>query len=280
MRVAFQGVQGAYSEMAAKEFFGPAASCQPFPHFARVFAAVVGGKCRFGVVPIENSIAGSIHQNYDLLQDQNVWICGEYKLKVEHNLLVKPGSKLNQIRRVYSHPQALAQCAQFFRKHRHLTAVPYFDTAGSAQKVACEDDLAAAAIASRHAAAYHELRVLRKDIQDFADNYTRFLIIRKSRKAPPAKLTASGKAYKTSVVFALKNIPGCLHKCLSVFAIRDIDLFKIESRPIGSKLWRYLFYLDFAGSIQQEAQANALKHLAEITDYLKVLGSYESCQSA
>lgn len=270
--VAFQGVPGAYSEMAALKFFGSAIRLKPCKDFPAVFRALSRGTVRHAVIPIENSLAGSIHQNYDLLMKHRVWIHGEHKLRVSHNLLVLPGTKKSDIRRVYSHPQALAQCEGYLRRMKKVEPVPHFDTAGSARFLSETREAGAAAIASEQAARDYGLKILQSSIEDNEQNFTRFLVLEKAGGRAPRRVR--GKSYKTSIAFALRNIPGCLHKCLSVFAIRDIDLFKIESRPMAGTPWKYIFYLDFCGDVRDEAPARALEHLQEITEYYKLLGSY------
>lgn len=275
--VAFQGVSGAYSEAAAQEFFGARGLVlSPLPEFASVFRAVTTKRAAFGVLPVENSLTGSIHQNYDLLIDHPVRIVGEVKLRVSHNLLAVKGATLAGIRTVLSHPQALAQCQGFLAKLKKAEATPFFDTAGSAKHVAEHGAKDVAAIASRTAGQTYGLVRLAEAIEDNAQNYTRFIVIEpESKKAPLAK--ARGKTRrKTSVVFAMKaNVSGALHKSLSIFAIRDIDLVKIESRPIPGQPWQYLFYLDFATPADPDTGARAIEHLREITSFTRVLGTYE-----
>ncbi|SMF34066.1 prephenate dehydratase [Pseudobacteriovorax antillogorgiicola] len=269
--VGFQGIPGAYSEMAANKVFAEQSyTLRGFPSFDKIFRAVETKKLDYGVIPIENSLAGSIHENYDHLLNHKVWISGEYYLRVKHSLLASPGAKMRTIKKVYSHPQALGQCAGFL-KAKGFEPVPYFDTAGSARLVAEQSDPTIAAIAGAHAAEDYELSVLRNSIEDDKKNYTRFFVV----QAKPPRTKPKAKT-KSSIVFSLKNVPGGLHKSLSVFAIRDIDLMKIESRPLKGSPWKYLFYLDFAGSIHDEVIDRALGHLSEITTMIKVLGSYSA----
>lgn len=271
--IGFQGVKGAYSELAAFQFFGEDAKTKAFRQFEDVFAAVENGRLAYGIVPIENSLAGSIHQNYDLLQNHRVWIYGEHFLRVSHNLLAKKGTSLKKVKKIFSHPQALAQCALGVKGMPGVEAIASFDTAGAAEHVAYDKDPTSAAIASSLAAEHFGLKILKKRFEDNELNYTRFLIVGK----PPlhkARVKKTHKPHKSSIVFALKNIPGGLHKCLSIFAIREIDLFKIESRPMVGSPWRYLFYLDFAGSVYDPACERSLVHLEEITEELQVLGTY------
>jgi prephenate dehydratase len=265
MQVAFQGEPGAYSEEAAYAYFG-AVETQPCETFDDVFAAVTSGVCEFGLIPIENSLAGSIHQNYDLLLRHDLHIVGEYFLRVRHCLIGLPGANMGKIRRVTSHPQALGQCAAYLRELGVKTD-PAYDTAGSVQLVKALGDPTTAAIASKRAAEIYGMQVLQEGIEDNPENYTRFLSI-SSRPVQPAAEA------KTSIVFTLKNQPGSLFKALSVFALRDIDLTKIESRPLAGKPWEYLFYIDFIGAMEDETVKRALDHLGEYALMLRVLGSY------
>ncbi len=275
-KVAFQGAAGAYSEAAALKFFKNNIEPVPCKDFRSVFQRVSKGKSKYGILPFENALTGSIYQNFDLLLKNNVWICGEAKLKIEHTLIGIKGAKLSDVREVYSHPQALGQCEGYFNKHKKMEAIPAFDTAGSAEFVLEEGDKACAAIAGNRAAKHPGLSVLARDIADNHENYTRFFVIGKNgavRMAPRKPSRA-----KTSIVFAFKNIPGALFKALSIFAIRELDLAKIESRPIPGSPWKYLFYVDFCGSIEDEAVQSCLSHLEEITKMLKVLGSYDAAK--
>ncbi len=265
--IAFQGEQGAFSERAARKFFGPRISPMPQPSFADVFRQVASGKCDAGIVPIENSLAGSVHQNYDLLLKFDLKISGEVILRIVHNLMALPGVRFEQVRRVYSHPQALEQCREFLEAWSGVEIVPTYDTAGSAKLIAEKKLRDAAAIASRQAAEDYGLEILKQGIESNHQNFTRFLILTREAVAPE-------RGGKTSVVFSTKDLPGVLFKALSVFALRDINLLKIESRPLHGSPWRYLFYLDFEGSMQEESCRNAIGHLREITTFLKVLGSY------
>lgn len=277
IRVGFQGVKGAYSEMAALEFYEGEVCTIPQESFEEVFEGVVSGELDRGIIPIENSLAGSIRMNYDLLQKHSVWIEAEHKFRVSHNLLAVPGTSLESIEKVFSHSQALSQCAGYVRRLPRAQPMPYFDTAGSAEYISKKNDKTIAAIAGHHAAEEYGLKVLEEGIEDNSENYTRFLVIQKIGGSGQPEVS-SGIRYKTSIVFALKNIPGCLYKCLSVFAIRDIDLFKIESRPIPGSPWQYVFYLDFDGEASTGAGAKALGHLDEITAFCKVLGSYPAAE--
>ncbi len=272
MVVAFQGEPGAFSEEAVRGYFGPSKTL-PCETFDAVFDAVTAGKAEAGLIPIENSLAGSIHQNYDLLLRHKLWITGEYFLRVRHCLIAIPGVKKTEIKRVISHPQALGQCAGYLRALPGVRPEPVYDTAGSVKILQTSGDRSTAAIASRRAAEIYGLDILDEGIEDNSENYTRFLAV----KREPA---ASAPNAKTSIVFSLQNQPGALFKALSVFALRDIDLTKIESRPLVGKPWEYLFYIDFAGSGEDERVRKALDHLGEYAQMLRVLGSYPRFQPA
>jgi len=266
VRVGFQGEPGAFSEAAVLRLL-PDAEPRPFPTFEDVFDAVHENKVALGVVPIENSIGGSIHRNYDLLVEGDLAIVGEVQVPVVHNLLALPGVTLEDIRRVLSHPQALAQCAGFLRTLKDVEAIATYDTAGSAKMVRDEGRRDTAAIASDRAGRLFGLEALRTSVEDFKDNITRFLAVGRER-------VPLGTPDKTSVVFTLKSEPGALFKALSVFALRGIDLTKLESRPVPGRPWEYRFYVDVAAAREDLACARAIVHLAEFADSLRTLGSY------
>ncbi len=265
MKVAFQGEPGAYSEQAVFDYCRDVETL-PCETFDDVFAAVASGACESGLVPIENSLAGSIHQNYDLLLRHELHIVGEYFLRVRHCLIGFPGADKSEIRRVISHPQALGQCAGTLRDLGVKTE-PVYDTAGSVKILKESGERTTAAIASKRAAEIYGMQILEEGIEDNPENYTRFLAI----STTPAEPTGEAK---TSIGFTLKNQPGALFKALSVFALRDIDLTKIESRPLAGKPWEYLFYIDFIGSLKNDTVKRALDHLGEYALMLRVLGSY------
>ena len=233
--------------------------------------AVQDGACEYGLIPIENSLAGSIHRNFDLLLRHQLSIVGEYYLRVKHCLISLPGVSLAEIRKVISHPQALSQCEAYLRR-LGVPVEAVYDTAGSVKMMVEEGDRTQAAIASRRAAKLYQMQILAEGIEDAVDdssaaNFTRFLVI---ASQPVSPLENS----KTSIVFSLRNLPGALFKALSVFALREIDLTKIESRPLPGTLWQYLFYIDIAGSTCEPAVSHALDNLAEFALMLRVLGSY------
>ncbi|MCK4641100.1 MAG: prephenate dehydratase [Candidatus Marinimicrobia bacterium] len=267
--VAFQGTHYAFSEIAARQFFGSEIQTVPCRSFADVFSSVQNGDSDFGILPVENSLTGSIYQNLDLFLESTVSITGETSIRVEQHLIANPGVKIADIKIVYSHPQALEQCRNFLASMPHIETIASYDTAGSVKDIRDKQMLHAAAIASRQAAKDYNMQIIREEIEDIPENYTRFYIISKAAQT-------FNNADKTSIVFSMKNIPGALFKSLSVFALRDIDLLKIESRPLRGKPWEYFFYLDFAGNMQEERCRNAIRHLEEITSFLKVLGSYKS----
>jgi len=265
--VAFQGERGAYSEIAARRFFGEGIKLLPRESFDLVFKSVESQKADAGIVPIENSQAGCIHQNYDLLLKHRLRIVGELNLRVEHNLIGHPGTALGSIQMIFSHPQALMQCQGSTAKLKGVKIIAAYDTAGSVKKIKEEKLLNAGAIASELAAEIYGMKILKKGIQDNPENFTRFLVLRKTQKPPRG-------ANKTSLVFSLMNVPGALFRSLSAFALRDIDLYKIESRPLHGTPWEYFFYIDFAGSPSEPNCRNALENLREIATFMKVLGSY------
>jgi prephenate dehydratase len=243
--------------------------------FEDVFDAVEGGEAAYGVLPIENSIGGSIHRNFDLMLQHELTIVGEVELPVVHQLLALPGTTLDQVRRIYSHPQALAQCDRFLRTLSSVEVIATYDTAGSAKLVADNGMKDAAAIASMRAAEVFGLVALRSSIQDFERNVTRFLVVTRPGQSAPSAVPPD----KTSIVFALPNEAGALFKALSVFALRGIDLTKLESRPIPERKWEYLFYVDLTAR-DQVACSRALAHLGEFATMLRVLGTYASCPPA
>ena len=270
--VAYQGEPGAYSEIASRRFFPGARLLIPCVTFDLVFQRVQREEAAFGVIPIENSLAGSIHQNYDLLLRHRLTIVGELKLRIVHHLIANSGVPLSRIRRVFSHPQALMQCRRSTARLGKLEIIPTYDTAGSVKKIKDEKILDGAAIASELAARLYGMTILRENLQDNVANFTRFLLLAKGRHRIP-------DANKTSIVFSIQNLPGALFRSMSVFALRDIDLYKIESRPLHGKPWEYLFYVDFAGSLEDRRCRKALAHLKELAGYLKILGSYPRDES-
>jgi prephenate dehydratase len=277
-RTAFQGELGAFSQVAARRLTGNDFVPVPMVTFEDVFVSVVNGKCNCAVIPIENTLHGSVHENYDHLLKYDLPIRGETFVRIVHNLIAPRGVKFSQVRRAYSHPVALNQCRHFFEENPQIKKTPFYDTAGSVKMVMEEGLLDAGAIASANAAEIYGAKILRKSIEDDRENFTRFFLLERpkrgtrSGKRPVKRETA--KRFKTTVVFTMRNLPGALFRSLSAFALRDINLTKIESRPLRGKPWEYLFYLDFIGHVEDPACRNALNHLAELADMSRVLGCY------
>lgn len=267
LRVAIQGERGSFSEEAATKLLGPRIAVVPCATFPAAFSMLRQGPADRCVVPIENTLAGSVHENYDLLLEHRFCVEAEFNLRIRLMLIARRGAALRQIKKVYSHPVALAQCRRFFVQHPKMQPVAAYDTAGSVKMIVEQGSSDAAAIAGRLAAGAYGARVLVPDIEDYAENFTRFLLVRRGAQ------TRAG-ANKTSIVFATKNVPGSLFRCLAVFALRDIDLTKIESRPWRGRPWEYLFYLDFLGRPDTSPGREALSHLGELTSFLRVLGCY------
>jgi arogenate/prephenate dehydratase len=272
MKIAFQGESGAYSEAAALRF-APDAVSQPCRSFEDVFDAVETGRVTLGILPMENSIGGSIHRNYDLLVEHELPIVGEVEMPIQHCLLARHGTSLADVRIVYSHPQALAQCEQYLGRMEGVEILAVYDTAGGAKMVAEAERTDAAAVASRRAAEVFDLAILAEAIEDYAANVTRFVLIGRT----PA---TQDEATKTSLVFSLKSTPGALFKALSGFALRDINLTKLESRPIRGRPWEYLFYVDVDAPRESLACGRAITHVGEFSHWVRILGSYRGSAGA
>jgi len=269
-RIAYQGVPGAFSEQASLQF-NPQAEAVGYPDFRAVFQAALAGECDYACLPVENSLAGSINQTYDLLTDSALHVVGEQIVRVRHHLLVRPGVPLAAVRRVYSHPQALEQCRAFITKHR-LEAVTDFDTAGAAKLLAENGGEGKAAIASRRAAEIYGLEIIAENIEDLDFNYTRFFILGVD-EAP----RGSGK-HKSSLVLATRHRPGDLVRCLEEFLRAEVNMTKLESRPRRDKPWSYLFYIDIEGHIEDANVQAALAGLMRKAAFVKFLGSYPAAE--
>jgi prephenate dehydratase len=269
LRVAIQGERGSFSHQAALQAMGPDTEVLPRPAFEDLFTSVMEGHADRALVPIENSLAGSIHENYDRLRARPLHIVAETQLRIRHCLIGRPGSSLASIRRVASHPVALAQCRDFFAKHPNIEPMPAYDTAGSVMDLLRADGPATqGAIASRLAAELYGGQILMEALEDDPQNYTRFLIL--------AREPLSGAlASKTSLVFTLRNAPGALHRALGVFASRGVDLAKLESRPLRGRPWEYAFYLDVLGD-PAGTVGEALDELRAMSGEFRILGSYPS----
>jgi prephenate dehydratase len=270
--VSFQGEHGAYSEQAATMFFERSVGTKPCRTLKQVFQSVEEKSVDYGIVPAENSLEGSVNQTYDLLLETSLRICGEVKVRVIHCLLAIPGTKIENLRVVYSHPQALAQCAGFLEK-LDVETIPAYDTAGSAKMLIEKQLLKAGAIASERAAELYGLEVLRKGIEDFSENFTRFFVLARTDALPTGK-------DKTSIVFATRHTPGSLCNALGQLALRQINLTKIESRPIRGTPWEYNFFVDFEGHQKDPMISEAINALKNSTTVLRILGSYPRAESS
>ena len=271
VRAAFQGERGAFSEEAAKLLLGPNVEVVPCPSFQLVFERLAAGEVDHAVVPIENTLHGSIHENYDHLLNFHLPIIGEVNLRIVHNLIAAPEMTYAKVRSVYSHPVALNQCLRFFADRPLIQREIHYDTAGSVKMLMETRQPAAAAIASSLAAQFYGAKILKRSIEDDRRNFTRFFLLAgPGHSAPPTV----AKEWKTSIAFTIRNVPGALFRAMSAFALRDISLTKIESRPLRGKPWEYLFYVDFLGRTDNPASQRALDHLQEFTDVFHLLGSY------
>ncbi len=265
-RVAFQGVAGAYSEEAIRQYFGSEVESHPCTTFADMFPLVENGDVDFAMLPVENAVAGSVPRSYELLMEHDLRVYAETILRVRHMLMAPPGTKYDELKRVRSHPQALAQCRRYLDRHG-LQAEPAFDTAGSARDLAANSEPGVAAIASELAAELYGLEILDRAIEDESFNYTRFFVL--SREAAPR-----AQRSKTSIIFTTPHEPGALYECLGEFAKRRINLAKIESRPRLNRPWQYVFYLDFEGHCQDRECEAAIMALLRRSLFVKLLGSY------
>jgi prephenate dehydratase len=284
MRIAIQGELGSFSHEAARRM-APGCSVIPCARSAEVFDRVESGSAA-AVIPIENTLAGTVSEHADLLVNRDVFIEAEFLLRIVHNVIAAPGVKLNSLRRALSHPVALDQCRDFFRAHPRIEAVPFYDTAGSVKHVIENKLMDTAGIAGKQAAREYSGKILAAGIEDDKNNFTRFFLIRKTsthkNKRGEGSAVAKSTAFpiprganKTSIAFKVANTPGALFKSLSVFALRDISLSKIESRPMRGRPWEYVFYVDFLRG-DDEAARNALRHLGEVAEFVKVLGVYRA----
>ena len=277
MKVAIQGERGAFSHEAAQKML-PRCTVVPCARSAEVFDRVESGSVQAAVIPIENTLAGTVAEHADLMVTRDVFIQAEHLLRIVHNVIAAPGVKMAALQRVMSHPVALDQCRDFFRRHPQIEAVPFYDTAGSVKHVMASELRDAAGIAGKQAAREYAGKILQAGIEDDKRNFTRFFLIRKvgadlkKGSAGYCRLIPRG-ANKTSIAFKVKNLPGALFKSLSVFALRDISLSKIESRPMRGRPWEYVFYVDFLRGDDEPAR-NALRHLGEVAEFVKVLGIY------
>ncbi|MEM1743290.1 MAG: prephenate dehydratase [Nitrososphaerota archaeon] len=265
-RVAFQGERGAYSEEAAIKYFGRDVEFIPCRDIQTVFNYVEAGKSDYGILPIENSIEGSVNETYDLLTSTNLRVSGEVYLRISHCLIMHRDADIKDIKKVMSHPQAISQC-KVYLSSKSFEVIPAYDTAGSVKKILEEKLLDTAAIASERAAEIYGMKIVERGIEDYGRNYTRFIVISEKDSEP------SGDD-KTSIIFSLPHIPGSLYNALEVFAKRQINLTKIESRPTKHRPFEYFFFVDFEGHRKDQVVREALEELVKRTLFLKVLGSY------
>jgi prephenate dehydratase len=273
MTIAYQGEPGAFSEQAARKFFSVHAVLRPLPAFSDVFTDAERHPAGFGIVPIENSLFGSIHEVYDLLLKHKLFIIGEVKLRIELHLMALPKTQQNNIRTIYSQLQAIGQCENFLNTLKNVKVEAVHDTAAAARFIQERKRNDTAALASEQAARVHGLHILKRNVESNHHNFTRFIALSRKPARPVGKV-------KTSLVFAVKDIPGSLFKALAVFALRDINLLKVESRPIIGKPWEYLFYLDVEGMPTHDPLRQALNHLEEVCNFVRVLGSYKPFDDA
>ena len=279
MRVAFQGELGAFSQQAIQQLLGAKARPVAQARFDQVFSALEKGTVDAAAIPIENTLHGSIYANYDLLLKYDFAITAETNVRIVHNLIAPPGLTFAKVRKAYSHEVAINQCLDFFARHKNIAREVYYDTAGSVKMIMEQRPPGGAAIASELAAKIYKARILKRGIEDDPQNYTRFFLLEPAGSKPRGKQNGRSP-WKTSLVFSTKNVPGALFKALSALALRDLNLVKIESRPLRGKPWEYLFYLDLLGRSDDKAVKNALAHLGELADFLRVLGSYRAAGAA
>jgi len=271
---AFQGERGAFSEIAARQLGGEQVGVLPCQRFLQLFEKLRAGEVDGAIVPIENTLHGSVHENYDHLLNFDLPIAGETSVRIVHNLIVCKGVRFRDVRRAFSHPVALNQCLRFFEENPQVEKETFYDTAGSVKMITEEKITDGAAIASAAAAGIYGATILKRSIEDDRQNHTRFFLLRRPEWFEQNRMEAGKKGWKTSLVFSTRNVPGALFRSLSALALRDLNLTKIESRPLRGKPWEYLFYVDLLGNVEEERVKNALRHLGELADLLRVLGSY------
>lgn len=267
---AFQGEEGAFSHAAARKLLGDGVRVMACPRFRDTFAALKDGAVTHAVIPIENTLHGSVLENYDNLVEFGIPIIGETSIRISHQLIAMPGVSFRAVEKVYSHPVALNQCVEFFRAHPRLIMTPHYDTAGSVKMLNDEHPARAAAIASEAAAQLYGGVILKRNIEDDRQNFTRFFLL--SQKAAPDR---TGAPWKTTLVFAVANEAGALFKAMACFALRGVNLTKLESRPLRGRPWEYLFSVDLAGRSTDPNVTKSIDHLSEMTSTLKILGSYQ-----
>lgn len=268
LKVAFQGERGAYSEAAAMAFFKDAIETVPYTTFHEVLDSTETGKTDFSILPVENSLEGSVGESYDLLLTTKLNVTGEIYHRIKHCLIGFDG--LEKIDTVYSHPQALGQCRRFIQEH-HLKTIPTYDTAGSVKILLDMKKDNISCIASRRAAEIYKVPIIKEGIEDNSNNYTRFLVLAKGMSNGSAK-------DKTSIIFSIKHMPGALYNVIEKFHANKINLTKIESRPTKATPWEYNFYVDFEGNQSDKNICDALEKIRPNTSFLKILGSYPKAE--
>jgi prephenate dehydratase len=268
---AFQGELGAFSHTAALKLLGPQTHPKPCPSFQDVFEALKNNKATHAVVPIENTLHGSILENYDNLLQYGFPIHGETSVRIAHQLITMPGTRFRDVKQAFSHPVALNQCRNFFAEYKSIEASTFYDTAGSVKMLKEKQPPGSAAIASEAAARFYGGVIVKRNIEDNRRNYTRFLLLTKQKNV----VNHPERIWKTSVVFSTSNTPGALFKVMACLALRNLSLTKIESRPLVGRPWEYMFYVDFLGSTTDKVVQNALSNLSEVTGFSRVLGSYQ-----
>jgi prephenate dehydratase len=272
MKIAFQGIRGAYSELALHEHFGKSAQTVSCDSFDDVFDAVNSGEVVFGLIPVENTIAGTVVENYDLLFANDVFVIAEVYLPIRHTLLGKKGTRLEEITQAFSHPHALKQCKDYLKSHG-IKMMPTYDTAGAAQAVADGDRTDCAAIASELCAEIYDMEILARNIQSNNSNTTRFFVIAKKENVPAEHVTG-----KTTVAFKTRHYPGALVDCLKIFQKYNLNLTKLESRPIPENPWEYVFYAAFEAGIDDDEVKAAIGELTLHAVFVKLLGSYPKAE--
>lgn len=275
-RIAFQGERGAFSEEAALKLLGAGIALVPCGTFDATFAAIGDGRADYVLAPMENSLAGSVHRSFDLLVESGLQIVGEVIIPIVHNLIARPAVAFEELESVASHPVALAQCERFFASHPELKRIAAEDTAGSVREMMLAGDRKRAAIASKRAAELYGAEILREHLEDDRENYTRFFLLAATAEAAPLAARDAATPDKISLVFQLAHIPGALLHALEPFARRNINMMKIESRPVHGRPWQYRFYLDLQAAGGDPEIIAALGELEKVVVELKVLGSYKS----
>jgi prephenate dehydratase len=270
-KIALLGEIGSFSEIAALQYFGSAMDILPCTSFEQIAEMVKEGRADHGILPIENSQTGGINNVHDLLLSEELFAIGEIALRIEHCLITHHSTEIKQIEKIYSHPQALAQCEKYLSQNfPGCQIIPTYNTAGSIKQIKELKDLNAAGIASDRAAKYYGMHIMDRGIEDNSFNYTRFLVF------SPRTIDTDMSCNKTSIIFAVVSVPGAIYKCLKEFALREINLTRLESRPSKRKPWEYIFYMDFEKGLWDKVTQEALAELGKYTTFVKVIGTYKA----